>query len=485
MEETKHNGETKNSITSSLIWKFSERVLAQVVSFIVSIILARMLVPDDFGVIALVMIFIVFADVFVTSGFSTSLIQKRDANKTDFSTIFYCSFVVSVILYIVLFFAAPAVSRFFKIPALTPVLRVLGLRIPISSYNSIQHAYVSRHMMFRKFFFSTLFGTIVSGILGVAAAFAGFGVWALVIQYLTNIVVDTICLSFTVKWHPSFVFSKNAAKELMSFGWKVLLADLSGVFFDQLRSLVIGRFFTTADLAYYNRGKSFSSLVMDNISNTVMAVLFPALSNENTDVAKVKALLRKAVSMMSYIIFPIIGGMVVVASPMVKVLLTSKWDESIPFLQILCVAAAISMIGNVSLQAIKAIGRSDILLKLEIIKKPIYLVLLVLGLRISTLYVAITMLIYSVYSTFVNVFPLNSTLDYSFKEQLKDLSVPFALTLAMCLPVYLLGFVIGNQLLLLLTQIAVGIAVYIALSKLFHVVYYDDLKARVKAYINR
>ena len=485
MEDIKRNEEKGNTITSSLIWKFSERVLAQVVSFIVSIILARMLLPDDYGVIALVMIFIVFADVFVTSGFSTSLIQKRDANKTDFSTIFYCSFVVSLLLYVILFLASPAISVFFKTPNLVPVLRVLALRIPISSYNSIQHAYVSRHMMFRKFFFSTLFGTVISGVIGIVTAYAGFGVWALVVQYMTNIVVDTIWLSFTVKWHPSFLFSWDSAKELMSFGWKVLLADLSGVFFDQLRSLVIGRYYTTADLAFYNRGKSFSSLVMDNISNTMMAVLFPALSNENEDIQNVKALLRKAVNMMAYIIFPIIGGMVVTATPLVNVLLTSKWEESIPFLQILCLAAGVSMIGNVSLQAIKAIGKSDILLKLEIIKKPIYVLLLIAGLKVSTLFVAVTMFIYSVYSTLVNVFPLNSSLGYTFKEQYKDLLIPLLLTLTMCAPVYALSLIISNQVILLLTQIVLGILIYIALSIVFHVRSFYDLQAKIKSSVKR
>lgn len=477
-EETSLNSDNK-SITASLFWKFSERILAQMISFIVSIILARILLPSDYGIVSLVMVFIVFADVFVTSGFSTSLIQKKDADATDFSTIFYCSLVVSVLIYLLLFLLAPSLAVFFNAPDLCPVLRVFSLRIPLSAYNSIQHAYVSRHMMFRKFFFSTLFGTLFSGVVGIIAAYMGLGVWALVIQYLTNTIIDSIWLSFTVHWYPQLLFSLHSAKKLMGYGWKVLAADFSGVFFDQLRSLLIGRFYTSEDLAYYNRGKSFSGLVMDNISTTVMAVLFPALSNENDNLLKVKQMIRKAVSMMAYIIFPLIGGLVVVSRPLVYCLLTNKWNDSIPYLQILSIAAGIGMIGNVSLQAIKAVGRSDVLLKLEFIKKPIYILLLVAGIYYGPLYVAVTMMVYSFYSTFVNAFPLRRIVHYSTKEQLLDLTQPLFMTIAMCIVIYFLKLIINNQLLLLIIQIVAGMLIYLILSIVFKVASFYDLKERI------
>lgn len=277
-----------STLFSNLIWKFGERFLAQIVSFIVSIVLARMLMPEDYGVISLILVFITFADVFVTSGFSTSLIQKKDADDTDFSTIFYCSFMISILIYFVLFAVAPIIADFYNTPTLIPILRVFSLRIPISSYNSIQHAYVSRNMLFKKFFFSTLFGTILSGVFGVVAAYHGLGAWALIIQYMTNTIVDTIVLRFTIDWHLKIKFSKQSASSLMKYGWKILVADLSGTFFEQLRSLIIGKVYLTSDLAFYNRGKSFSSLIMDNISTAMMSVLFPDLSNKVDDIQQLK-----------------------------------------------------------------------------------------------------------------------------------------------------------------------------------------------------
>ena len=225
------NNEIKKKVFSGVIWKFCERILAQGISFIVSVVLARLLLPSEYGTVAMVMIFITIAEVFMTSGFSTSLIQKKDANETDFSTIFYCNLVVSVILYIVLFSIAPIIANFYNTPILIPVLRVFALKIPISAYNSVQHAYVSRNMIFKRFFFSTLFGTLLSGFVGIIMAILGFGVWALVAQYLTNTIVDSIILSFTVPWHPQLKFSWNSAKNLMDYGCKVLAADLIGTFF--------------------------------------------------------------------------------------------------------------------------------------------------------------------------------------------------------------------------------------------------------------
>lgn len=453
-----------STLFSNLIWKFGERFLAQIVSFIVSIVLARMLMPEDYGVISLILVFITFADVFVTSGFSTSLIQKKDADDTDFSTIFYCSFMISILIYFVLFAVAPIIADFYNTPTLIPILRVFSLRIPISSYNSIQHAYVSRNMLFKKFFFSTLFGTILSGVFGVVAAYHGLGAWALIIQYMTNTIVDTIVLRFTIDWHLKIKFSKQSASSLMKYGWKILVADLSGTFFEQLRSLIIGKVYLTSDLAFYNRGKSFSSLIMDNKSTAMMSVLFPDLSNKVDDIQQLKKTLRRSISVMSYVIFPMIGGLVVVAKQLTIVLLTEKWIESVPYLQLLAIAAGISLIGNISLQSIKAIGRSDVVLKLEIIKKPVYIFLLIVGVLISPLAIAFTMVIYSIYSSIANARPLLKLVGYTYKEQIQDIWQSFFMTVIMCLIIWGLRFVIHNYLVLLILQVLIGMILYFILS---------------------
>ncbi len=457
----------KNTLFSNLIWKFGERFLAQIVSFVVSIVLARMLMPEDYGVISLILVFITFADVFVTSGFSTSLIQKKDADEIDFSTIFFCSFAVSIVIYVILFFTAPLIADFYSTPILVPILRVFSLRIPISSYNSIQHAYVSRNMLFKKFFFSTLFGTLLSGVLGVVAAYNGLGAWALIIQYMTNTIVDTIVLRFTIQWRIKFKFSLKSASDLMKYGWKILAADLSGTFFEQLRSLIIGKIYLSSDLAYYNRGKSFSSLIMDNISTAMMSVLFPELSNKVDDIRQLKNTLRGVISIMSYVIFPLIGGLVVVAHPLTVVLLTDKWVMSVPYLQLLAIAAGISLIGNISLQSIKAIGRSDVVLKLEFIKKPVYVILLVVGVLISPLAIAMTMVIYSIYSSIANARPLSRLVAYSYKEQFQDIWQSFIMTIIMCLLIFEFKLIIRNDFELLVIQVIVGVIIYLCLSVFF------------------
>ncbi len=468
----------KNKIFSGMFWKFGERILAQIVSFIVSVVLARLLLPEEYGIVSIVLIFITIADVFVSSGFTSALIQRKDATNEDFSTIFYCSLAVSILTYVILFLFAPLIANFYNMSELTLVVRVFSLKLIISAYNSVQHAYVSRHMIFKRFFFSTLFGTLVSGIVGIILAYKGFGVWALIAQYFVNAIIDSLVLSFTIPWHPQLVFSKKSAKELMSFGWKVLAADLSGSFFDQLRTLIIGKVYTPADLAFYNKGKQAPAMLTDNMSTTIMTVLFPAIANESDNKDKVKNLARQALRTMSFVIFPMMIGCAFVARPLVLTLLTSKWESCIVYMQILSIMSALSIIGSTSLQVIKAVGKSDTLLKLEFIKKPIYFALLMIGVSISVLGVAITGLIYTVIGTLINSEAMSKTIGYKVTEQLKDITPSLALSVIMGICIHIITlFNISNNLLLLTIQVLAGIIIYIALSIIFKVPEYEKIKS--------
>lgn len=479
------NKKLRDSIVSGLVWKFGERVLARGVTFLVSLVVARILAPEDYGVVAMVLVFVTLADVFVTSGFATGLIRKKDADEVDFSTMFYCALVCSLVLYGVLYFCAPLIAAFYKMPDLIPVVRVFSLRVPLSVYNSIQHAYVSRHMLFKRFFWSTLIGTVLSGVVGIVMARQGFGVWALIGQYFTNTVIDTMVLQVTVPWHPTRRFSLSAAKPLMGYGWKVLAADLSGTFFTQLRNLVIGRVYTSADLAYYNKGQQFPTLLTDNISASVISVLFPAISNVGDDAERAKLIIRKAIQIMSYVIFPLMCGMAVVARPMIRIVLTDKWLDCVPYLQMMCACATISLIGDTSLQAIKAIGRSDVLLKIEFIKKPVYVLLLFWGLKTGVMMIAVTMVIYSVYATAINAAQLKKYLNYRFGEQMRDALPALALSAVMGACIYALSFLALPDGLLLFAQVVSGAAVYVALSGLLHVETFFYLKNAIKERFGR
>lgn len=454
-------------IFTGLFWKFGERMSAQLVTFIVSVILARLLSPQDYGNIALVTVFITIANVFVVSGFGSALIQKLEVDNIDYSSVFYVNIVFSCFIYLIIFIISPAVANFYASPILCPVLRVLGLRIPIAAINSVQQAYVSRNMLFKKFFFSTLFGTLLSGVVGCIMAYMGYGIWALVAQYLVNTSVDTVVLWFTVKWRPDFVFSIKRVKVLFSYGWKLLLSGLLDTGYTQLRSLVIGKKYTSSDLAYYNRGQQYPQLVVTNINTSISSVLFPAISKCQDDLSKVKSMTRRAIKISSYIMWPLMIGLGVVAEPLVSFMLTDKWLPCVPYLQIACFTYAFWPIHTANLEALKAIGRSDIFLRLEIIKKIIGLLLLVATMNYGVMAIALSLIVSTIISSFINASPNKKLLGYSYVDQIKDIVPAFLLSCLMGVVIYPLSFFINNLLMLIVIQIVLGAVFYIVLSRIF------------------
>lgn len=454
-----------NSIISGVFWTMGERCIAQIVSFIVSIVLARLLSPADYGVVAILLIFISIADVFVSNGFGAALIQKKDADQLDFSTLLICSVISSIVIYFIIYFLAPVLADFYNNKNIVPLMRVMALRIPISGYNTIQRAYISRNMLFKKFFFSTLGGTVASAIIGIAMAYKGLGAWALVAQNLGNTVVDTIVLSITIDWKPTFRFKIERAISLMSYGWKVLCTSVIGTFFDQLQSLAIGKAFSSADLAYYNKGNQIPSLVSSNVSNSVMTVLFPAFANFSDDYDMIRKITRKAIRMMTYISFPIMIGLAMTARPLIILLLTEKWAQSIEYMKILSISVAFGLVGDTGLQTIKAIGRSDVLLKLELVKKPVFLILLILGLNYGTMGVAITTVIYSFYAMLMNFGTMGKLINYHFSDQLKDVVSVAILSLIMGIAVYICNLIpFCNYILEIIFKTCIGMLVYIIVS---------------------
>lgn len=337
-------------IVTNLFWKFAERIGAQLVSLTVSILLARFLLPEEYGVVAILLVFINIANVFVSEGFSTALVQKKEATEIDASTMFYCSFLISWILYAILFVLSPSIEIFYKMDGLANLLRVLALKLPIAAINSIQHAYVQRSMQFKKFFFSTIIGTLISGVVGVILAFLGFGPWALVAQYLTNSTIDTVVLFYTVKWRPRMVFSAISAKEMMRYGWKITCGSLLNTIYSETRSLIIGKKYSSSDLAYYNKGVQFPQLIVTNIDSSIGSVLFPALSKITDEKQRLKETVRKSLKMSCYIIFPCMAGLAAVSTPLIKLLLTDKWLPAVFFLHIACITQALQPINTANIQ---------------------------------------------------------------------------------------------------------------------------------------
>ncbi len=461
-----------NKVIGGLFWKFMERISAQLVTFIVSIVLARLLTPEDYGTITMVTVFISIANVFVSSGFGTALIQKKNADDIDFSSVFFFNILFSVCIYVFLWLCAPYIAVFYNMPILVSVLRVLSLKIILAGVNSVQQAYVSRHMIFKRFFWSTLIGTIVSALVGIVMAIYGFGVWALVAQYLVNSFIGTVVLWFTVKWRPVFKFSVKRLKGLISFGWKILADNLITTFYDNLKSLVIGKKYTSSDLAYYSKGIQFPNLFVSNINYSISAVLFPALSQMQDDYSAIRRGMQKSIRMSSFFLIPLMTGMFVVASGLIEILLTEKWLPCVIFLRIACIYYAFYPITTANLQAINAIGRSDVSLRLTLIKKMLGIALILIAMKFGVVAIAVSDVIGTLLAVFINTYYNNKFFKYSLFEQILDILPSLVCSLIMGGSVYICGNVLGNfieyELLIMLVQTITGMICYMISSFIFN-----------------
>lgn len=449
------------SVFSNFIWRFAERCGAQLVTFIVSIVLARILMPEDYGTVALVSVFTTIMQVFVDSGLSTALIQKKDADDLDFSSVFYFNFAVCIILYLIMFFAAPLIASFYGMPELVSIVRVISLTIVISGVKGVQQSYVSRNMLFKRFFYATLGGTIFSAFLGIAMAYVGFGVWAIVTQQLSNTAIDTLILWITVKWRPKLMFSWERLKGLLGFGWKLLCSALLDTGYNNLRNLLIGKLYSSFDLAFYNQGEKFPKLIVTNINTSIDSVLLPTMSKEQDNKEQVKKMTRRSIQVSIYNMAPLMIGLACCAEGIVTLILTEKWLPCVFFLQIFCITYMFYPIHTANLNAIKAMGRSDLFLKLEIWKKVIGLILLACTMFISVEAMAYSLLISTLTSMIINSWPNKKLLNYSFFEQMKDILPSILLSTGMGIVVYLIGMINLPTLPLLIIQVICGGAIYI------------------------
>lgn len=465
----------KSSVLSNFIWRFAERCGAQLVTFIVSIVLARILSPEEYGQIALITVFTTIMQVFVDSGLGLALIQKKDADELDFSSVFYFNFVVCLISYAFMFAAAPYIAAFYEDTSLTPIVRAISLTIVISGVKGIQQSYVSRNMLFKLFFFSTLGGTIISAFLGIGLAYAGFGVWAIVAQQLSNTAIDTLILWINVKWRPKKMFSWDRLKSLLSFGWKMLVSSLLDTVYNNIRSLIIGKMYSSADLAYYNQGKQFPHTIVNNINSSIDSVLLPSMSSAQDDSTRVKSMTRRSIKTSTYIMAPMMMGLAFCAEPIVRLVLTDKWLPCVPFLRIFCITYMFYPIHTANLNAIKAMGRSDYFLKLEIAKKVVGMTLLASTMWFGVMAMAYSLLVGTVTGMIINSWPNKKLLDYSYFEQMKDILPGIAIAFVMGCGVKVVELLHPSAAVTLMIQIPLGAVIYIGASALFHLESFEYL----------
>ena len=472
------------STFSNFMWRFAERCGAQIVTFIVSIVLARLLTPEDYGQVALITIFITIMQVFVDSGLGTALIQKKDADDIDFSSVFYFNLVVCLVLYSIMFVSAPFIAKFYNDVSLIPIIRVISLTIVISGVKGIQQSYVSKNMLFKRFFYATLGGTVFSAFLGIGMAYIGAGVWAIVAQQLSNTAIDTLILWITVKWRPKKKFSWKRLKSLLSFGWKMLVSALLDTVYTNIRSLVIGKMYSSSDLAFYNQGNKLPSVIVNNINTSIDSVLLPTIAKEQEDRERVKSMTRRAIKTSTYIMAPLMMGLAFCATPVVNLILTEKWLPCVPFLQIFCITYMFYPIHTANLNAIKAMGRSDLFLRLEIAKKIIGMILLFGTMRISVMAMAYSLLVSMITSMIINSWPNRELLKYSFKEQMIDIFPSVTLAVAMGGAVSLVNKFGFSNALTLLIQVPTGTIIYLIGSMLLHLDSFEYLLEIIKSFIH-
>lgn len=455
----------KNKTVTGFFWQLSQKVLCQVVSFGISVVLARLLLPSDYGVIAICSMFLVLTGIFIGGGLGTALVQKKNADDIDFCTVFYSGLVLSIAVYLAVFFAAPYIAIFFKNEQITAVIRVLALSMPIGTLSGVQNAFVSKQMIFKKFFYSSLIGTIASGAVGLGMALTGFGVWALVGQNLVSTITNTLVLFCIIDWHPKLIFSYERFKQLFSFGWKMAVVNILTTFFYQLKGYVIGYKYSAAQLAYYNRGEGLPSILYNNINGTISDVLFPALSQLQDDKEALKRALSRAMRISSFFLIPALFGLAAISDKLVIIIFSEKWAPSIPFMQVICMISCSDILGMANYQAIKAVGRADTLLKMEFLKRPAMFAILIATMFISPLAIAVGQLVYSILAFVVNAYPNRKYIGYPIWQQMKDVGKNFLISLVMAIVVYLLGTLGLNIYVSVVLQVVTGALLYYVMSR--------------------
>lgn len=465
-EDNKENIK-KDSITG-FAWRFMQNSGGKLIQFAIQVVLARLLVPFDYGLIAMIAVFTNIAMVFIETGFSSAIIQRKNIGDEDLSSVFYCGIGVSFLLYLVIWFASPSIASFYGEPKLTSLLRVQAISLIIAAFYSVQQAIVSRNLQFKKSFVMSMAGMIAQGVIGIVLALQGYGAWALVFSTLGNNLVSCLVVSLLVQFKPKLSFSFQKIKSLFSFSSKVLFSSLISTIFNNIRALIIGKVYSSEDLAFYNRGYHFPSTIMEVVDGSMTTVLFSALSKcQDSWEEKGLNILRKAMKTSIFLCAPLMFGLCAVADPLVRVLLTDKWISSVPYIRlvsIICLTWPLSA----KMHALNARGKSSVSLVLNIISKGLVLVGLFMSYKISIIALVSSSLVASCISMILELFVYRKYLGYSIKNQILDVLPSFLIAGAMGCIVYLLTLLHMNYLIMLIMQVMLGIIVYYIMSWLFN-----------------
>lgn len=456
------SGNLKNRTFTALIWSFFERIGQQGIQFVIAVILARLLTPAEFGMIAMLAIFIAVAQSFIDSGFGYALIQKQDANHIDECSVFYFNIFISIVGAVFLWLVAPWIAAFYNATLLVPITRALSLNLVVNAFGLIQTSLLTKHIDFKAQLKVSLIATLLSGIIGIIMAYNGFGVWSLVAHSLSQNFFRTCLLWLIMSWRPSWTFSFRSLRTLFSFGSKLFFSGLMNTLFENIYLVVIGKLFSPEYLGFYARAKSIQELPVMNISASVGRVTYPVFSSIQNDKERLKTGVRKALTSMAIINFPLMIGLAIVSEPLIRVLLTDKWISCVPYLQLLCVVGILYPLHVINLNVLMAQGRSDLFLQLEIIKKILIIAAIAITYRWGISAMIIGQIVTSFIAYYLNSYYTGKLLDYSIMQQVKDVRPFFIISCIMGGMVYGLTFLkISSDYILLTIQIFFGSTIYI------------------------
>ena len=465
----------KKDTTKGVFWSLIERFGTQGVQFLVMLVMARLLSPNDYGVVGMLVVFVSIAQAFVDGGFSQALIRKKDRTEVDNSTVFYFNIVVSVLIYLIFYLFAPFVSKFYNMPTLTPFMRVICLSIIINAFGVVQRALFNANIEFKAQAKASLIAIVISGVIGISLAFRGFGPWALVWQQLSNLVVNTLFLWIYSEWRPILAYSWKSFNELFSFGSKLLATSLLNAIYDNIQTIVIGKLYAAKSLGLYSRATHFADLPSQQFTSVFMRVTFPVLCKVQDDLDRLTSVYRRMLRVSAYIVFPLLIGMAAVAHPMIEVFLGKQWIECAYMLQIICFAKMWYPIHAINLDILQVSGRSDLFLKIEIYKKIVSLTLLALSAPFGIIAMCYSNLLSSLICLYINTYYSSKILGISLQSQLKDLFPTISLAIVMFAIVQIIIFFISNVFAQLIVGIIVGVVVYVSLSYILRFTEFKEL----------
>ncbi len=457
----------KQKTISGLLWSFIDSFAMQGISFIVGIVLARLLTPHEFGLIGMITIFIAISSSFINSGFGNALIQKQNCTQKDYSTVFYFNLLMGVIFFLILFFSAPAISRFFNEPQLIHLIQVLGIVLIIDALTIIQRTILTKRIDFKLQTKVSIISSILSGILGLTMALKGFGVWSLVVKQISQQTVNSVLLWTWNRWRPLFVFNIDSFRQLFSFGYKLLISGLIDTLYRNIYYLIIGKYFSAQELGYYTRADQFQSLPSSNVQNIISRVSFPILSSIQDDIPRLREAYKKLIRSTMLITFILMLGMAAVARPMILSLIGDKWESSIIYLQMLCFVGMFYPLHALNLNMLQVQGRSDLFLRLEIIKKLLAVPIILIGIIWGIKPMIFAMIVNTVIAYYLNSYWSGKLIGYSFTQQIKDIFPSFFLALVVNALIFSLSFlVIKSLLIVLIIQISAGLLLTISICEL-------------------